>query len=69
MNFKTNPAVRAAVRSVVVAVLTYLVGGFTTGFGDWKSVAYGVGAAAAYALLGVLTPIEPKVGIKTEVSG
>ncbi len=70
VSFKTSPATRVAVRAVVVAVLGYFVASLAQGGGkldDWQSVAWGAAAAGAYALIGILTPAEPLVGVKTPV--
>ena len=67
--YKNNPALRTAVRAAVVAILTYLATALRDNdFSDWKNVLYGIGSALAYAIIGVLTPVEPKVGVKTTVS-
>lgn len=69
--FKTNPAVRMALRAVAVGVLAYLATTFRNGQGAFNlsTFAWGLGAAAVYAVVGLVTPIEPKVGVKTDVQG
>lgn len=69
-SFKTSPGLRVAVRALVVAVLTYFVQGLAAGHGrldDWQTFAWGLAAAVAYAALGILTPVEPLVGVKATV--
>ena len=69
-SFKTSPALRAGVRAIVVAVITYFVSALTQGGGkidDWHSFAWGVAGGVAYAILGLLTPVEPFVGVKAKV--
>lgn len=66
--WRRSPAVRMTVRAMAVAVLTFFATSFAAGdVVDWKGLLYGAAAAAIYALLGILTPMEPKVGIKTQV--
>lgn len=69
--FKLSPSFRFAARTVLVAVVSYVVSVLAQGgkITDWHSFAWGLAGAALYALLGVLTPIEPKVGVKTPVQG
>lgn len=68
--WKANPAVRVAARTVVIALLGYIVAAYAKGITDWKSFAAGGIIAVCYAILGLLTPLEPKVGpVKAEVSG
>lgn len=70
MSFKTSPKVRVAVRALVVAVLAYFVQALAEGGGrldDWQAFAWGAAAAAAYAVIGILTPVEPLVGVQTPV--
>lgn len=67
--WRRYPAVRMTLRAMAVAVITFFASSFAAGdVVDWKGVLYGAGAAALYALLGILTPLEPKVGIKSQVS-
>lgn len=62
--FRTSPAFRFGVRTVVVAIITYCASAIATGFTDWKAFALGAAGAAANALIGLLTPVEPFVGVK-----
>lgn len=64
--FRKSPEFRFALRTIVVAVISYFVavlaqGGAVT---DWTSFAWGIGGAIANALVGLLTPVEPFVGVK-----
>ncbi len=65
--WKTNPAVRALARVAVVAVAGYATAAIKEGVTDWKSFAGGAVTAAIYAVVGAVTPVEPKVGVKTAV--
>jgi hypothetical protein len=73
MTFKSSPTLRFWVRTLVVAALGYvtttLTAGIADGF-DWQKFALGLLgtlAGAAYAVIGASTPVEPFVGIQTEV--
>lgn len=69
--WKANPAVRFAVRTIVVAVVAYLVNAYRAGdVIDGKALLWGALVAAGTALVGLLSPVEPKVGLaKTDVQG
>jgi len=68
--WKTSPVLRFVVRTVVVAVAGYIVASLKEGITDWRSFVGGALTAAITALVGLVTPVEPKVGpVKTEVSG
>lgn len=62
--FKNSPAFRYGARVVAVAVVTYAVSAYHDGITDWTAFAKGVAGAAIYALVGLLTPLEPFVGVK-----
>lgn len=62
--FKNSPAFRYWTRVVVVAVVSYGVSAYHDGITDWTSFAKGAVAAAAYAVVGLLTPVEPFVGVQ-----
>lgn len=75
MSFRNNPSVRFWVRTLVVAALGYLnttlVAGVAQGF-DYRAFLFGLLGTlvgAAYAAVGAATPVEPKVGVKTDVNG
>lgn len=64
---KRSATVRFWVRQIIVAVLTYFVAALAQGGGsidDWKTFAYGISGGVASAVLGLLGPHEPFVGIK-----
>lgn len=61
--FKHNPAVRFWTRTILVAVVSYAVSAWHDGIGDWAAFAKGAAGAAIYALVGLLTPVEPFVGV------
>lgn len=65
--YQNSPKARALVRAVVVGVIAYLVGVFKDGGSDWKTVLWGIGGAVVYAIAGALTPLEPLVGVKTQI--
>lgn len=61
--WKRNPAVRMAARSVAVAVGAYAADAIKTGKPlTLGTLAAAAGAAAIYAAIGLLTPVEPHVG-------
>jgi hypothetical protein len=61
--WKTSPKLRFAARTVGVAAAGYIVQSYRGGFTDWKSFASGLATAAITALLGLITPLEPFVGV------
>lgn len=68
--WKTQPKVRFAVRTFVVAAAGYIVQSYR---GDnpltWTALAAGAATAGITALVGLTTPVEPHVGInKTEIT-
>jgi len=64
--FKSSPAVRMWVRVIVLAILSWFVQ--LPLDNDWSSRTLISGAlAVAYAIIGLLTPMEPMVGIKSKV--
>lgn len=64
--FHTSPAFRFGLRQVVVAIASYISAGLATGFNDWKSFALGALGAGITATIGLLTPVEPFVGVKPD---
>jgi hypothetical protein len=68
--FRTNPVVRMYARAIAVGVVAYLVLVFHAGKDvfDLATFVWGLGGAIVYAIAGYLLPIEPKVGVKTDVS-
>lgn len=69
--WRTNATARAGVRTVAVAVVSYFVAALAQGgaVADWHSFLWGAAGAAGYAVLGVLTPLEPKIGpVKADVT-
>lgn len=62
--FKESPAFRYWTRVVVVAVVAYAVSAYHDGITDWSAFAKGVVGAAVYAVVGLVTPVEPFVGVK-----
>lgn len=67
--WQTNPKARFYVRTFVVGCLGYITSSFAQGgaFGDWHSFVWGAVAAGANAVIGLLTPVEPLVGVKAWV--
>lgn len=61
--WKTSPALRFFVRTVVVAVAGYAVTAFQQGITDWRSFLGGLAAAGITAVVGLVTPVEPFVGV------
>lgn len=64
--FRRSPAVRMAARTVAVAVIVAAIKTWLDG-ASWEVVARAAEVAGAYAVLGLLTPLEPLVGNKTAV--
>ena len=62
--FKQSPAFRYGARVVVVAIVSYAVSAWHDGVTDWRSFAKGAVSAAIYAAIGLLTPVEPFVGVQ-----
>jgi hypothetical protein len=62
--YHTSPAFRFGLRTVVVAIISYIATGIAAGFEDWKPFALGVAGAGMNAIVGLLTPVEPFVGVK-----
>jgi hypothetical protein len=62
--FRNSPGFRMGVRTVVVAILGYLLVVFGTGLEAFEldSFLWGFGQALVYAVVGLLTPMEPFVG-------
>lgn len=67
--YRNNPAARLVVRAIVVGVIAYFVQVLRAGQDafDWRTFLWGLGSAAAYAAIGVFTPVEPQVGVKAKV--
>lgn len=65
-----TPNARFAARTIVVAVIGYLASalaqGGTDGITDWGALGWGAASAAAYAVIGLLTPTEPFVGVTSK---
>lgn len=61
-----TPRSRFAARTLVVAAASYVVSSGAAGgdFADWGSFGWGLAGAVAYAVVGLLTPTEPFVGIR-----
>lgn len=59
--FRKNPAVRFWARTLAVAVLAAVAQGIIDGVA-WDVLLRGAEVGAAYAVLGLLTPLEPFVG-------
>lgn len=66
--YKGNAKVRFVVRTAVTAATAYGVSAVKNGHIDARSLIYGAAGAVFYALVGLVTPVEPKVGVKTEVT-
>lgn len=64
--YRRSPYVRFAIRTLVVAAISYVVASLAQGgdFIDWHSLLWGVVGAVCKAALGLLTPEEPFVGVK-----
>ncbi len=59
-----SPKVRFAIRTFAIGVITYLVRELGDGDIDsWQAVFDAVKTAAVYAFAGLLTPLEPFVGL------
>lgn len=62
---ENSATLRFWARQVVVAVVAYLAAAFAQGqIADWSALAWGAAAAAASALVGLVGPQEPFVGVK-----
>ena len=58
-----SPKIRLAVRTVVIAMVTYFAQDISDGdIDDWEGVWLAGKVAGGYALLGLFTPLEPFVG-------
>lgn len=66
--FRSSPQFRFALRTIVVAIIAYFVAVLAQGgaITDWQSFAWGAAGATANALVGLLTPVEPFVGVKAK---
>lgn len=70
--WRANPKARFYVRTFVVAVIAYVVSSLsqgTGGFDTWQSFAWGAFGAGANAVIGLFTPVEPLVGLRSRVYG
>jgi hypothetical protein len=68
--FRNSAKARAFVRTMAVAIIAYLLTARAKGdeFGDAGTFLYGLYGAIIYGIAAVLTPIEPLVGVKADVS-
>ncbi len=66
--YKTSPLFRAALRAALGGVSAYLAVALKQDGVDWQTLLYGAAGAAFFAVVGALTPIEPQVGVKTQVT-
>lgn len=64
--WRSDPKVRVYVRIFVVGVISYVIAALAQGgeFGDLSTFGWAAAGAGAKALVAVLTPEEPFVGIK-----
>jgi hypothetical protein len=59
-----SPKYRMAMRSLVIGVLTYAAQDLSDGdIDDWEAIYTTLKVTVAYTVLGLLTPLEPFVGI------
>lgn len=68
--FKDHPAVRTYARAIEVGAIVYFLKIYNSGLDafEWKSFLWGLAGAIAYSVIGLLTPLEPFVGLfKTRV--
>lgn len=72
MNWYTeHPAARLYLRALAVAVIAYALKVYESGIDafELRAFVWGLVGAALYALVGLLTPLEPFVGLfKTKVT-
>lgn len=67
--YKNSPTLRAGIRAFTVAVVGYVVFAIKSGEPfEWRNVLWSALTSGGYAIIGILTPVEPKVGVKTDVS-
>jgi hypothetical protein len=67
--YRNNPQARMYVRAMAVAVAVYVCKVFQSGVEAFELAPFvwGLGSAAAYLVIGFLTPMEPMVGAKAKV--
>lgn len=66
--YRESAGFRFGLRTFVVGVITYFISALAQGgaITDWSSFGWGLAGAVANLVLGLLTPIEPFVGIKSK---
>lgn len=59
-----NPRWRMTIRTLVIGLLVYLFSDLSDGdIDDWEKLGQSALISVSYAVLGLLTPLEPFVGI------
>lgn len=59
-----SPRYRLAIKTVVIAIITYVAKDLSDGdIDDWESIYIAAKVSIGYAVIGLLTPIEPFVGV------
>lgn len=67
MNFKSSPNLRFVIRTIVVSIAGYVATSAVTAFNNPRAFIGGLISAGITAAVGYLTPVEPSVGVKTDV--
>lgn len=65
--YRSSAAARFWLRQIAFAIVSFFVSATAQGsVSDWHNFLWGLAGAVATALLGLLTPLEPFVGVKAK---